>query len=75
MECPNVHTISPQVVALFFYANKCLLTANEHYEWIPTWCCEQLYETEEWEDYLIQAIISANSAKSYAATLSNIYDL
>ena len=36
MECPNVHIISPQVVALLFYANEYLLTVNEHYERIPT---------------------------------------
>ena len=28
------------------------------------------YETEEWEDYFIKAGISADSAKSYAATFA-----
>ena len=28
------------------------------------------YETEEWEDYFIKVGISANSAKSYAATFA-----
>ena len=32
MEYPNVHIISPQVVALLFYVNEYLLTANEHFE-------------------------------------------
>ena len=32
MECLNIHIISPQVVALLFYANEYLLTTNEHYQ-------------------------------------------
>ena len=36
MECPKVYIILPQVVALLFYANEYSLTANEHYEQIPT---------------------------------------
>ena len=36
MECPNVHIILPQVVALLFYSNEYSLTANKHYKWIPT---------------------------------------
>ena len=41
MECLNVYIILPQVVAHgFFYANEYSLTANEHYEGIPTYSTE-----------------------------------
>ena len=36
MECPNIHIISPQIVALLFYANEYLITADEHYQRIAT---------------------------------------
>ena len=41
MECSNVDVILPQVVALLFYANEYLLTANKHYKWILTWRCRK----------------------------------
>ena len=36
MECSSVHIISPQVIALPFYADEYLLTTNEPYERIST---------------------------------------
>ena len=56
MECPNVHIISPQVVALLLNVNEYLLTANEYYDQIPTVIIKAQLEFELIYDITFQFI-------------------